>query len=345
MRIALIAPPWEPVPPSSYGGIEQVVNLLAIGFQAHGHEVLLFTTGNATCPVPRRWVLPQGQGGRIGHVVPEMRHVMHAYREVEKFDIVHDHTIAGPVYAERFPHCRVVTTMHNLVDDDLEDIYRRISKRVAIIAISKSQAESSPGIDLAATIHHGVDPATFPYRCWKGHYCLFLGRIDPDKGAREAIEAARRAGARLILAGKMRSPKELEYFHQEVEPLLGESVLYVGEVDHARKLELLAGARCLLFPIRWPEPFGLVMIEAMACGTPVLAFAEGSVPEVVEHGRTGFVCDDAVGMAQAILSVDELDSNACRRAVEGHFSAERMVADHLELYEKLLANGRPRLLI
>jgi glycosyltransferase involved in cell wall biosynthesis len=341
MRIALVAPPWAPVPPTSYGGIEQVVNLLATGFHARGHEVLLFTTGDSTCPVPRRWVFADAQGGRIGHVVPETRHVLHAYEEVGGCDIVHDHTIAGPVHAERFAEAPVVTTMHNLVDDDLEDVYRRIAKRVAIIAISKSQAELANGIDLAATIHHGVDPAEFGYRWWKGHYCLFLGRMDPDKGAREAVEAATRAGVRLILAGKKRSPREERYFRDHVEPRLGDDVVYVGEVDHARKLELLAGARCLLFPIRWPEPFGLVMIEAMACGTPVIAFPEGSVPEVVEHGRTGFLCDDEADMAQAICRVDELESAACRRAVEGHFSAERMVSDHLQLYEDLLrSNGR-----
>ena len=341
MRIALIAPPWTPIPPPFYGGIEGVVDLLATGFHARGHEVLLLTTGDSTCGVPRRWVLPDAQGDRIGHVLPELRHVMHAYDAVHGFDIVHDHTIAGPVYAERFPDCRVVTTIHGVIDADLRDLYQRVAKRVAVIAVSTSQAVSAQGVDLAGTIHHGLDPASFPYRPWKGQYCLFLGRMDRDKGAREAVEAARAAGARLILAGKMRSPQELDYFHQEVEPQLNDDIVYVGEVDHARKLELLAGARCLLFPIRWGEPFGLVMIEAMACGTPVLAFPEGSVPEVVEHGRTGFICDDEADMAKAIGQLDALDSAACRAAVENHFSADRMVAEHLDLYAELLGS-RPR---
>jgi glycosyltransferase involved in cell wall biosynthesis len=275
----------------------------------------------------------------MGHVVPETRHVMHAYEAAQGFDIVHDHTILGPIYAERFPECRVVTTLHNAIDADLEDLYQRVAERVAIIAISEAQAATARSIHVAATIHHGVDAAEFPYRFWKGEYCLFLGRMDPDKGARAAVEAARRAGKRLILAGKMRSPQELQYFREEVQPQLDDEIIYVGEVDHARKLQLLAGARCVLFPIRWPEPFGLVMLEAMACGTPVLAFPAGSVPEVVDHGRTGFLCDDEDDMAQAIARVDELDSRACRQAVEGQFSAERMVVDHLHLYQDLIAVG------
>jgi glycosyltransferase involved in cell wall biosynthesis len=342
MRIGFIAPPWTPVPPRFYGGIEKVVELLAVGCQARGHEVLLFTTGDSTCDVPRRSVLPQAEGGRIGHVVPELRHVMHGYQAVRGFDVVHDHTILGPVYAERFPDARVVTTVHGPFDADLTDVYGSIAQRVAIVAVSRSQAASAPSVPVAATIHHGLDAAAFPYRPWKGPYCLFLGRMDPDKGAHRAIEAARQAGRRLILAGKMRSEQEREYFRTRVEPQLGGTITYVGEVDDARKLDLLAGARCLLFPIRWPEPFGLVMLEALACGTPVIAFAEGAVPEVVANGRTGLLCRDEAEMAAAIDAIDEIEPAACREAVEGHFAAERMVSNHLDLYEEVMRGASNR---
>ena len=337
MRIALIAPPWAPVPPALYGGIEQVVDLLAVGFRALGHEVTLFASGDSTCSVPLRWVLSKAEGDRIGHAVPELRHVMHAYEAVDDFDIVHDHTIVGPVYAQRFPDCTVVTTMHGALDDDLCDVYDRIALLVTIVAVSRSQAASAPSVDVVATIHHGINAAAFPYRPWKGPYCLFLGRMDADKGAHRAIEAARRAGRRLILAGKMRSPHERAYFQAEIEPQLSDTITYLGEVDHSRKLELLASARCLLFPIRWPEPFGLVMLEAMACGTPVVAFREGAVPEVIAHGHTGFICADEADMAVAICAAADIDPATCRAAVEDYFSAERMVTEHLELYKKLLA--------
>ncbi len=336
LRIALIAPPWTPVPPPYYGGIEQMVHLLAVGLQGAGHEVLLFTTGDSRTEVPRRWVLPEAEGRKIGQSVPEVRHVLHAYRVVRGFDVVHDHTLVGPLYARQFPELRVVTTIHNYLDEPLRDIYAEMARTTTIVGISQDQARGAPELPIARVIHHGVDPTGFPYRCWSGDYCLFLGRLDRDKGAHRAIEAARQAGARLLLAGKMRSEQEVEYFETEVKPRLDDMVQYVGEVDHAHKLELLAGARCLLFPIQWREPFGLVVVEALACGTPVVAFPRGAVPELVENGRTGFLCEDEEGMARAIDFVDDLDRAACRAAVEQRFSAERMVADHLELFECLM---------
>ena len=169
-----------------------------------------------------------------------------------------------------------------------------------------------------------------------GPYVLFLGRMAADKGAHRAIRIARKAGIRILLAAKMREPWEMRYFTEEVEPLLGPDALYLGEVSHERKLELLAGAAALLFPIRWNEPFGMVMIEAMACGTPVLAFPEGAAPEVVTDGSTGFLCDDEDAMVGALGQLDRLKRSDCRLAVEGYFSTHRMVADHLELFETML---------
>jgi len=338
MRIALIAPPWTPVPPDLYGGIELVVDRLARGFAAAGHDVVLFTTGDSTCPVERRWVLPLAEGHRIGINVPELRHVMSAYDDdlVLAADIVHDHTVFGPVYGLLSRQLPIVTTIHGPFVDELADLYGRIASRVPVIAVSHAQRKPAPQVSIARVIHHGVDAADFPFGAGDGGFALFLGRMAADKGAHRAIAIARKAGLPLVLAGKMREPLEFEYFETRVEPLLGDDARYLGEVPQEHKLELLAGARAVLFPIRWNEPFGLVMIEALACGTPVLAFPEGAAPEVVEDGRTGFLCHDEAAMSEALTNIERIDRRACRAAVEGYFSTERMVREHLELFESLL---------
>src|SRR5688572_27048806 len=336
MRIALIAPPWTPVPPTLYGGTELVVDHLATGFQAVGHEVLLFTTGDATCPVPRRHVLERAQGHRIGAIVPELIHVNAAYDAVRGFDIVHDHTLIGPFVAESRPELKVVTTCHGPFEGELGLVYERIAHRVPVVAISHAQRKPVPHIPVARVIHHGIDARDFPFGKGDGGYFLFLGRMSPDKGAHRAMEAAFKAGVKLVMAAKMREPAEVEYFEQFVRPSLNDDIVYVGEVPHEEKLELLAGAAGLLFPIRWNEPFGMVMIEALACGTPVLAFPEGAAPEVVEDGRTGFLCHDETDMAEAMGRVHAIDRATCRAAVEGYFSTDRMVAEHLSLFEELL---------
>ena len=341
MRIGLVAPPWTPIPPRLYGGIELVVDQLARGLQDAGHEVLLFATGDSTCPVPRKWVLPEAEGQRIGMAVPEIRHVLHAYESVRGYDVVHDHTLMGPFYAERYPDLPVATTIHGPFNDELTDIYRSIADRVPIVAISHAQRRAAPEIPIARVIHHGVDASQFPVGEGKGDghgpYVLFLGRMADDKGAHRAIEVARKAGIRILMAAKMRETWEREYFHERVEPLLGPDAEYLGEVSHERKLDLLGGAAALLFPIRWNEPFGMVMLEAMACGTPVLAFPEGAAPEVVDDGRTGFLCEDEMAMVEAIGRLDQIDRQTCRMAVEGYFSINRMVAEHIELFESMVA--------
>jgi len=353
MRIGLVAPPWTPVPPPLYGGIELVVDELARGFQAAGHDVTLFTTGDSTCPVPRRWVLERAEGTRIGMAVPELRHVIGAYATLGDCDLVHDHTLVGPLLAATKARARaaagggggaadplVVTTVHGPFNEDLIDLYQALGDRVPIICISEAQHRAAPQIPVARVIHHGVDASLFPVGDGKGDadgpYCLFLGRMAPDKGAHRAIAVARKAGMRLLMAAKMREPWEVRYFTEMVQPLLGPDAVYLGEVPHATKLELLAGASALLFPIRWNEPFGLVMLEAMACGTPVLAFPEGAAPEVVEPGKTGFLCADETEMAEDLGRIAEIDRADCRAAVEGYFSTSRMVADHLALFESLL---------
>ena len=335
MRIAQIAPPWTPVPPPLYGGIELVVDLLARGLEAAGHDVVLYTVGESTCPGPKKWVLDKAEGTRIGMAVPELRHVVHAYEAVQDCDVVHDHTVFGPMYAERFPHLPVVTTIHGPFNDELTDLYRIIADRVPILCVSHDQRSCAPTVPIERVIHHGVDPSAFPVGPGDGGYCLFLGRMAPEKGAHRAILACRNAGVPLIMAAKMREPWERAYFDEEVRPHLGDDIRYLGEVPHEEKLELIAHARALVNPIRWHEPFGLVMIEALACGTPVVAFPEGAAPEIVEHERTGFLVADEAEMALAIEKVDSIDRAACRAAVEGYFSFDRMVAEHIELFEQI----------
>jgi glycosyltransferase involved in cell wall biosynthesis len=345
MRIAVVAPPWAPIPPPLYGGIELVVDQLATGLVAAGHDVTLFATGDSTCPVPTKAALPEAEGMRIGMAVPEMRHILHSYSSIAgEFDVVHDHTILGPFYAERYPGLRVVTTIHGPFNEELTDIYTALAPRVPIICISNAQRRAAPNLEVARVIHHGLDPADFLQGPGDGdddgEYLLFLGRMSPDKGAHRAIEVARKAGVRLLLAAKMREAWEHRYFEEYVEPFLGDSAVYLGEVPHERKLELLRGAAALLFPIRWNEPFGMVMLEAFASGTPVIAFPEGAAPEVIEDGRTGFLCSDEASMADAVGRIGEINRSDCRAAVEGYFSTERMVGEHVELYEQM-TSGAP----
>jgi glycosyltransferase involved in cell wall biosynthesis len=340
MRIAVISPPWAPVPPVLYGGIELVVDRLCVGFQAAGHDVLLYATGDSTCPVPTQWALERAEGQRIGMAVPEQRHVMHAYEAIAEWgaDVVHDHTIIGPFHAaDRYPDLPVATTIHGPFNEELLDLYERLNKDgTPIIAISHAQADSAPSVHVERVIHHGIDAEDFPVGAGKGGYFLFLGRMAADKGPHRAIAAAEKAGVPLLMAAKMREAWEISFFEEHVKPHLSDTVRYLGEVPHEQKLELLAGATALLNPIRWNEPFGLVMIEALACGTPVLAFPEGAAPEIVKNGVTGFLCTDEDDMANKIDVAADLDRDACRRSVEEYFSTKRMVDEHIDLFTSML---------
>jgi len=337
VRIAIVAPPWVAIPPRAYGGTETVLDALARGLHLAGHEVLLFTTGDSTCPVPKAWVFDQAVGVGIGGAAAELRHVIHAYEAAADFDVVHDHTLVGPVYAERFPWLPVVTTNHGPFESDLGYLYRTVGDRAPVIAISHHHASTAHGVNLAGVIHHGVIPEEFPMGTGEGGYALFLGRMSPDKGVHTAARVARVAGSRLLIAAKMSEKAELEYFDALVRPLLGGGVEYVGEVGGSAKVDLLSRASCLLNPMAWPEPFGMVMIEALACGTPVVATPRGAAPEIVREGITGFLRSDEASLAQALPRVGELDRNACRRSVETQFSAQRMVAEHVAIYEQAIA--------
>jgi glycosyltransferase involved in cell wall biosynthesis len=267
--------------------------------------------------------------------VTEVRHVVTSYAAMADVDVVHDHTMCGPVYRHRPVGVPVVTTNHGPFNDMLNRIYRAV-RDVAVIAISHSQASTADGVSIAAVIHHGIDVAAVPEGRGRGGFASFLGRMSPDKGPREAVLIARTAGVPLRIAAKLREPAEQQYFEAEVKPLLGGDIEYVGELGEKDKLELVGDSFALLNPMQWPEPFGLVMIEALACGTPVLTYAAGAAPEIVEQGVTGFLCADQAALIEAIGRIGELNRRDCRAAVAGHFSSERMVSEHLGLYEEMI---------
>jgi glycosyltransferase involved in cell wall biosynthesis len=337
LSVGLLAPPWVSVPPPAYGGTESVVSELARGLAAAGHDVVLYATGDSTAPVPMVYGLEAGAWDRIGDGVVELPHVMHGYEALAGCDVVHDHTLLGPAWALACGYDRVVTTCHGPFDGELRSIYRRYGKRLPVIAISQNQAASAPEIAVDRVIHHGVDPDQYPVGRGDGGYLLFLGRMTPDKGVREAVSAARAAGRHLVIAAKAREAAEQRYFAEQIEPLLGDGVHFVGEVTGEIKLALMGGASALLNPIQWAEPFGLVMIEAMACGTPVVGCPNGAAPEIVDDGRTGFLCSESASLVEAIQQVPDLDRADCRAAVIERFSTTRMVADHIVLYRDMLA--------
>lgn len=340
MRIGLIAPPWIPVPPPAYGGIEAVVDTLAVALAAAGHEVLLAASGDSTCRVERVPGFPPSDVSTVGATLQELRHVFQAYPAMSGVDIIHDHTLAGPHHRHRAPGVPRVATVHGQFVPAMLDVYGAVPPEVSIVAISRSQAATAEGVRIARVIHHGIDPARVPVGAGQGGYVCFLGRMHPYKGVLEAIMIARRAGMPLRIAAKMREGVEIDYFNTVIRPLLGVETEYLGELTVVDKYELLGGAGVLLNPIQWDEPFGMVMIESLATGTPVVATPRGSAPEIIDDGRTGFLRTGEHDLAAAIQSAGALDRRLCRIAVEERFGADRMAAEHLKLYSHLLHRVR-----
>jgi glycosyltransferase involved in cell wall biosynthesis len=340
MRIGLIAPPWLPVPPPAYGGTESVVDRLARGLARAGHEVLLVAAANSSCPVPRvpGTVVALDDAPICGDAVSELRHVIAGYAAMRGADIVHDHTMCGPLYRHRPRGLPVVTTNHGPFDGMSTPVYRALAD-VPVIAISRHQASTAAGVLIAAVIHHGIDVDAVPEGRGDGGYASFLGRMSPEKGPREAALIARRAGIPLRMAAKLREPAEHEYFEAAVKPLLCSDVEFLGELGPAEKLELVGSACALLNPIQWPEPFGLVMIEALATGTPVVATPAGSAPEIVDDGTTGYLRTGCAALAAALGEATTLDRRACRASTVARFHTDRMVRDHLRLYTQVLDPG------
>jgi len=335
MRIGLIAAPWIPVPPAGYGGIERVVDSLARGFVAEGHEVVLAAAADSTCPVELVPGMRPAEPEGLGFSLSELSHVVRAYQGLRNVDIIHDHTLAGPLAGHRTGNAPVVTTIHGPLVPASADVYRAMAADTAIIGISRDQTSHVPDVPVTRVIHHGMDVAAVPVGSGQGGYVCFVGRMCPDKGVLEAIRIARRAGMPLRLAAKMREPGEVEYFRAVVEPLLGSNEEFLGELRDAEKYDLMGGATAFLNPIQWSEPFGLVMIESLSTGTPVVGTRIGSAPEIVDHGRTGYLgpADQLHGYLPLAAT---LDRTVCRDRALKLFSTERMVGNHLDLYADLL---------
>ncbi|GGG44196.1 glycosyl transferase [Caldovatus sediminis] len=343
MRIAQIAPLTEAVPPQLYGGTERIVSFLTEELVALGHDVTLFASGDSVTSARLAAMCPRAlrlDPGVRDAMAPHLLMLEMVMRQAHEFDIIHFHLDYWSFSLFSRQATPFVTTLHGRLD--LPEIWPhyRIHGRVPLISISDAQRAPMPWANWAATIHHGLpEGPLMPRPDVTPSYLAFLGRIAPEKRVDRAIEIAGRAGLPLRIAAKV-DRADRDYFEQRIRPLLAQPhVEMIGEIGDAEKPAFLAGAHALLFPIDWPEPFGLVMIEAMACGTPVIAFAAGSVPEVIEDGRTGFVVRDVAGAVAAVGRLPSLSRAAVRRRFEERFTARRMAEDHVVLYERLVAQG------
>ncbi len=337
LRIAMVAPPWLPLPPRGYGGIESMCADLTDGLIARGHEVHLFGSGKDGTDAEFVRTYREPPIERIGESGPEIIHAARVGDALERLevDIVHDHSLGGPLLA-RGRSTPTLVTVHGPLDSELDYYYRLLGHTVRFAAISQAQRQTSPELPWAGTVYNAIRVDDYPFREEKDDYALFLGRMNPEKAAHLAIDVARKAGKRLLIAAKLNEPAEEAYFEEYVRPRLGDGVEWLGEAAGERKTELLSRAQSLLFPIQWEEPFGLVMIEAMACGTPVVALRRGSVPEIVTDGVTGWVRDDPDELVDALGAVGDLDPHACRDRVANDFDVPVMVSRYEAVYRSML---------
>lgn len=334
MKIAMLSPIAWRTPPRHYGPWENVVSLLTEGLVARGIDVTLFATGDSQTRGRLHSICPRGyeEDAAILPKVWECLHISEVFEQGDSFDLIHNHFDYLPLTYSGMTTTPVVTTIHGFSSAKILPVYKKYNGRCFYVAIS--QADRSPELDYAAVIYHGIDLDRFTFRSDHGNYLLFFGRIHPDKGTAECIEVARRTGMKLILAGII---QDQVYFDRKVRPHLdNERIVYVGSAGPQQRDELLGRAYALLHPISFDEPFGLSVVESMACGTPVVAFSRGSMPEIIAHGETGFLTPDIDGMVQSLEKVKDLDRARCRRWVEGRFTVDRMVEDYTRVYETII---------
>ena len=339
MKIAQVAPLWESVPPKLYGGTERVVSYLTEELVNQGHNVTLFASGDSVTranlvPVTER-ALRLDRGNVMDPIVHHVRMLEMVFEQAHEFDVIHFHTdyLHFPV-VKRLP-LTTLTILHGRLDiPDLIPLFRQISD-VNVVSVSDAQRNPVHWANWRGTVYHGLPTELYRLRAKLGSYLAFLGRISPEKRVDRAIQIAKQAGKELKIAAKIDSV-DRDYFESKIKPLLTDPLIeYIGEIGQGEKNEFLGNASALLFPIDWPEPFGLVMIEAMACGTPTIAYRNGSVPEVLEDKKTGFIVNSLQDAVRAVDRISLLSRHTCRTIFEQRFSASRMTGDYLRIYGAL----------
>jgi glycosyltransferase involved in cell wall biosynthesis len=353
LKVALLAPPWIPVPPPAYGGIEAVVALLCEELVASGHDITLFAAPGSRSPAHVSSPLGGAHPNEIGASLYESDHVSCAYDEIEQvgregrpFDLVHDHSGFTAVALANRVAVPVVHTVHGPFNEATRPFYQRHAHKVDIVALSATQADSAPsGVRVGDVVPNPIRVEDWPFRGEKDDYLLWMGRMDPVKGAHRAITAAEASGHRLILAGPVQ-PGQEQYFREEIEPHLdGHKITFLGEVGGTERKQLFARARALLMPIRWAEPFGMVMVEALACGTPVIAFPEGAAGEIVIDGENGLHVSDEQAMAEATRSLTMIDPARCRASVVSRYHPQIVAQAYEAVYRRAIraaTQGIPR---
>jgi glycosyltransferase involved in cell wall biosynthesis len=339
MRIAQVSPLWESVPPQLYGGTERVVSYITEELMRLGHDVTLFASGDSVTTAQLESACPRAlrlNSGIFNRDAPLVAMLERAIGSPGDFDLIHSHLdFIGFPLARR---CRlpVLTTLHGRLDlPEVQPVYREF-REMPLVSISNAQREPVAWANWQATVYHGLPRDLYTFHPEPGQYLAFLGRIAPEKRPDHAIEVAKRVGIPLRIAAKV-DPADREYFRDHIEPLLDHPLIeFIGEISDVEKDDFLGDAYALICPYDWPEPFGLVLIEALATGTPVLAYRRGSIPEIITHGVTGMVCDHLSDLALAVERVKLIDRYRCRQEFEERFTVERMARDYLRVYEQLI---------
>jgi glycosyltransferase involved in cell wall biosynthesis len=345
MKIAQIAPIIERVPPKKYGGTERVVHALTEELVRQDHDVTLFASGDSETAAKLVSVHPRSlrevkMKDLYGANALTMLNIGMVYDRQDEFDVIHDHNGYLSLPAANMSRTPVVMTLHGAFTAENIKVFS-FFKRVNLVTISKAQGYRAPGIAFARNIYHGLQMEKYPFSDEHDDYLLFVGRISMEKGVHHAIQVALSLDAPLVIAAKLESI-DMRYFEEYVGPYLSDRIRWIGEVDEDERNRLMSRAKCFLHAVTWPEPFGLTLIESMACGCPVVAFNMGSIPEVISHGETGFVVNNELEMIDAVAKIDEISRTQCRYYALKHFSAERMTTDYVKLYGDILERRKKK---